>query len=209
MTALVRFLGKRFDSLFADYDASWLELCAAAYRRSEAIFRTDIARKAPRLAGEPGFAEEVIGWLWTRAPLQAVLLDRISNEIHKTEGEHPVLDHLAFIMRATTAMEIYYTATIGEAFTVNHGAGTVIGPRHVIGRNFTVYQGVTVGQREIRSPEQHATIGDRVFLFSGAKVLGALRIGDDVRVAANAVLLTDAESGRTYAGIPARPIASS
>ena len=77
-------------------------------------------------------------------------------------------------MRATTGMEIFYTTEIGEDFTVNHGAGTVIGPRHVIGRHFTVYQGVTVGQRQILSPQQHTVIGDNVYLFSGAKVLGAL-----------------------------------
>lgn len=197
----------RFAVFFPDKQPSWSALCVEAWREVEEIFRTDVARKAQKLAEETDFSESVVPWMAVRANIQAVMLYRISRAIFLREGEHPVLDRLAFLMRATAGMEIYYTTEIGEAFTVNHGAGTVIGPRHRIGKKFTVYQGVTVGQSKILRPDQYVEIGDNVFLFAGAKVLGRLRIGNNVRVAANAVLLEDAEEGRTYAGIPAKAVA--
>jgi serine O-acetyltransferase len=103
-------------------------------------------------------------------------------------------------------MEIYYSTSIGEGFRVMHGTGLVIGPRHQIGKNFTVYQGVTLGQRRQHCPEEALEIGDDCVLFAGAKILGKLRIGNGVKVAANAVLLCDAEEGATYGGIPAKMI---
>jgi serine O-acetyltransferase len=99
-------------------------------------------------------------------------------------------------------MEIYYSAEIAGGFRILHGLGTIIGPQHRIGRHFTVYQNVTLGQRR-RGAGEFITIGEDCTIYAGAKVLGAVRLGDGVRLGANSVLLTDAEPHSTYAGIPA------
>jgi serine acetyltransferase len=102
-----------------------------------------------------------------------------------------------------TGMEIYYSAEIGPRLRVMHGTGLVLGPRHKIGCDFAIYQGVTLGQRRYFCPDEFLTIGDRCTFFAGSAALGLLKIGDDVKFAANAVLLSDADSNSTYAGIPA------
>ncbi len=142
--------------------------------------------------------------LHTDAAFQAVLLYRISRHLFLKHSSDPLLDALAYLMRFRTGMEIYYSSDIGEGFRVMHGSGVIVGPRHRIGKNCTVYQGVTLGQRQQNSPQEFLEVGDDCVFFAGAKVLGRLRIGDRVRVAANAVLLCDAEDGATYGGVPAR-----
>ena len=106
-------------------------------------------------------------------------------------------------MKIRTGAELYYSTAIGPGFLVQHGVGIVLGPRNRIGKNFTIHQGVTLGQRQLHSPGESITIGDDCTVFAGAKVLGTVRLGDGVRLGANAVLLTDAEPHCTYAGIPA------
>ena len=118
------------------------------------------------------------------------------------------LPYFANLMRTKTAIEIYYSADIGPRFNIGHGAGLVIGPGHVIGSDFVAYDGVTLGQRHPRHPRETIIVGNHCKVCTGAKVLGQVRIGDHVRVAANAVLLTDAEAYCTYAGVPAVKVAS-
>jgi serine O-acetyltransferase len=144
--------------------------------------------------------------LLTSAPWQATLLYRVSHALFLTAPEDPLLDMLSYVMRTRTGIEVYYSSTIGEGFRIMHGEGLVLGPRNRIGKNFTVYQGVTLGQRRQNSPEESLEIGDDCIFFAGARILGKLKIGNDVKVAANAVLLCDAEDGATYGGIPAKRI---
>ena len=180
------------------------ELLATAASQAADLIRSDFLRKFPKKdwSDVKGF-----GWsLQTDAPFQATLLYRISHEIFLRNQEDSLLDLLSYAMRVRTGMEIYYSSTIGEGFLVMHGSGLVVGPRHRIGNNFTVYQGVTLGQRRDSCPEETLEIGNDCVVFAGAGVFGKLKIGDRVTVAANAVLLSDAETGGTYAGIPARRI---
>jgi serine O-acetyltransferase len=135
-----------------------------------------------------------------------VLLYRIEHGIFRRDPAHPSLPYFAQVMKARTGMEIYYSTQIGPRFVVMHGFGIVLGPRNRIGSDFTIYQGVTLGQRRFNRPEERIVIGDHCTLFAGAKVIGAVTLGDYVNVGANAVLLGDADSHATYAGIPATKV---
>jgi len=113
--------------------------------------------------------------------------------------------YLYTYLRGRIGCDIGLGAEIGPGLRVGHRADIVIGSMAVLGADVDVYNGVTIGTR--RPPlNEMPTIGNRVVLCSGAKVLGSIKIGDDVVVAANAVVLEDVESGQTVAGVPARPV---
>jgi serine O-acetyltransferase len=140
------------------------------------------------------------------ATFEAVLYYRLERRLFVESSSDALIPYLANIMRTRTGMEVYYSTDIGPRFVIMHGGGVVIGPRFHIGHDFTIYQGVTLGQKQSHKPEDTITIGNCVSVFAGAKVLGNLRIGDNVQIGANAVLLQDAESNSVYAGVPARRI---
>jgi serine O-acetyltransferase len=108
---------------------------------------------------------------------------------------------LSRLLRPLASMDIA-TEDIGPGFVVTHGYGTIISAAS-IGCNFWVHQGVTVGYDYGRG---NPIIGDDVFIGVGAAVLGGIRIGDGVRVGANAVVVEDVASGATIVGVPGRPI---
>jgi serine acetyltransferase len=202
---LEAFLRHAFDHTFVRYDEAWLRLAEDLAHEQSALILSDIGLKYPSLI-EQGLALEAAleGVLETDAPLQATFLYRISHVLFRREPQHPALAYYAQLMRVRTAIELYYSTSIGPRLRIIHGAGAIIGPRNTIGSDFTFYQGVTLGQRRQFSPHETMVIGDGCTIFAGAKVLGAVRLGDRVKVAANAVLLTDAETEGVYVGNPAR-----
>ncbi|MDA7792233.1 serine acetyltransferase [bacterium] len=118
------------------------------------------------------------------------------------------------IARMLTNIEIHPGATIGCGFFVDHGAGVVIGETAVIGRNVTLYQGVTLGgvlpavdASAQRSIKRHPTIGDNVIIGSGAQVLGNITVHACARVGGNSVVTKDVAEGATVVGVPAREVA--
>jgi serine O-acetyltransferase len=123
-----------------------------------------------------------------------------------------------FIMqfaRMVTNIEIHPGATIGCGFFVDHGAGVVIGETSVIGRDVTLYQGVTLGgvlpaidAIAQRSVKRHPTIGDNVIIGSGAQVLGNITVNACARVGGNSVVTKDVPEGATVVGVPARQVAA-
>lgn len=102
----------------------------------------------------------------------------------------------------TTGVEIHPAATIGRRFVIDHGTGIVIGATAQIGDDCLLYQGVTLGGTGISSGKRHPTLGNNVMVGSGAKVLGPIQIGDNARVAANAVVLRDVPPNSTVVGVP-------
>ena len=98
---------------------------------------------------------------------------------------------LTQVTRFFTGIEIHPGATIGRRFFIDHGMGVVIGETAEIGDDVMVYHGVTLGGRSLKQGKRHPTIGDRVTIGAGAKVLGPLRIGDDSAIGANAVVTRD------------------
>jgi serine O-acetyltransferase len=105
--------------------------------------------------------------------------------------------------RFLTGIEIHPGATIGRRFFIDHGMGVVIGETAEIGDDVMVYHGVTLGGRALNQGKRHPTIGNRVTIGAGAKVLGPLRIGDDTAIGANAVVTRDVPADSIATGIPA------
>jgi serine O-acetyltransferase len=104
--------------------------------------------------------------------------------------------------RNLTGIEIHPGATIGYGFFIDHGMGVVIGETAEIGRDVTLYHGVTLGGTSLEKGKRHPTIGDRVVVGAGAKVLGAITIGEDSRIGANAVVVKSVPANSVVVGVP-------
>ena len=135
--------------------------------------------------------------------LHAVIWYRIAHWFFK--------HHLFFIARLLsqtakwlTGIEIHPGATIGKGLLIDHGSGVVIGETAEIGDNCTIYQGVTLGGTGKDKGKRHPTLGDNVMVGSGAKILGPFKVGDNSKIAANAVVLEEIPENCTAVGVPAR-----
>lgn len=118
----------------------------------------------------------------------------------------PVLPRLiSLFVRWWTGIEIHPAAQIGEGFFIDHGAGVVIGETTIIGKNVTLYQGVTLGGTgNEKCHKRHPTLGDNVFVGSGAKILGPITVGSHSRIGANSVVLKNVPERATVTGMRAR-----
>ncbi|MEO8825975.1 MAG: hypothetical protein ABI443_09035 [Chthoniobacterales bacterium] len=192
--------------LHGSCDPLWIEAAAQALVSQSALIQSDAVLRYPAMNTGSAFISELSHAVETDAALLAGVLYRIEHGIFLCDVNHVALPVFAHLMRFRTGMEIYYSTSIGPRFRIMHGQGVVIGPRNRIGSDFTIYQGVTLGQRRQFSSEETMTIGDRCQIFAGAKVIGCLQITDDVRIGANAVLLDNALTSGTYVGIPAKKI---
>ena len=105
-----------------------------------------------------------------------------------------------------TGIEIHPGAKLGHGILIDHGCGVVIGETAEVGDNCTIYQGVTLGGVGLNKGKRHPTLGNNVTVGAGAKILGAFEVGDNCKIAANAVLLKPLENDTTAVGVPARPV---
>lgn len=105
-----------------------------------------------------------------------------------------------------TGIEIHPGATIGRRLVIDHGTGIVIGETAEIGDDVLIYQGVTLGGTGKDVGKRHPTIGNNVMISAGAKVLGPFKIGDNSRVAAGAVVLSEVPPNSTVVGVPAKVV---
>ena len=103
-----------------------------------------------------------------------------------------------------TGIEIHPGAKIGKGLFIDHGTGVVIGETAEIGENCTIYQGVTLGGTGKDHGKRHPTLGNNVMVGAGAKVLGPFKVGDNSRIAAGAVVLSEVPENSTAVGVPAR-----
>jgi serine O-acetyltransferase len=113
------------------------------------------------------------------------------------------------ITRFLTGIEIHPGAVIGPGFFIDHGMGVVIGETAEIGSDVTLYHGVTLGGTSLSKGKRHPTIGDRVVIGAGAKVLGAIYVGDDTRIGANAVVVKSVPANAVVVGVPGQNVARS
>ncbi|WP_137121880.1 serine O-acetyltransferase EpsC [Segeticoccus rhizosphaerae] len=136
--------------------------------------------------------------------LHAVWAHRVAHRIWQLPGGRLPARLLSQLTRAVTGVEIHPAARIGKRFFIDHGMGVVIGETAEIGDDVMMYHGVTLGGRSMRRVKRHPTVGDRVTLGAGARVLGPVEIGDDAQIGANAVVVRDVPAGAVATGIPAR-----
>lgn len=106
------------------------------------------------------------------------------------------------LARHITGIEIHPGAQIGRKLFIDHGMGIVIGETTRIGNDCTIYHGVTLGGTGKDKKKRHPDIGNNVMIGCGAKVLGPIKIGDNVKIGANSVVLKNIESDSTVVGIP-------
>jgi serine O-acetyltransferase len=116
---------------------------------------------------------------------------------------------VSHVVRWLTGIEIHPGAVIGPGFFIDHGMGVVIGETSEIGRDVTLYHGVTLGGVSTEKGKRHPTIGDRVVIGAGAKVLGAITIGDGTRIGANAVVVKSVPANSVAVGVPAHAVRKS
>ena len=143
---------------------------------------------------------------------QVLLFFRIANPLWRTGLRFPAR-FLMQLARFLTGIEIHPGATIGAGLFIDHGMGVVIGETAEIGRDVTLYHGVTLGgvmpavdSQSQRCVKRHPTLHDYVIVGAGAQILGPITIGKCARVGGNSVVTKDIPDGVTMVGVPARPI---
>lgn len=147
-----------------------------------------------------------------RNSLEVLLLYSGVNAVFWHRISHFLFNHnLKFIARWIsqsvkffTGIEIHPGATIGKRFFIDHGMGVVIGETAIIGDDCTIYQGVTLGGTGKDIGKRHPTLGNNVMVGSGAKILGPFTVGDNSKIAAGAVVLSEVPPNSTCVGVPAR-----
>lgn len=135
--------------------------------------------------------------------VKAVRYYRIAHWFY-TRKHYFIARFLSQRARKITGIEIHPGAEIGRGVFIDHGMGVVIGETTVIGDNCTIYQGVTLGGTGKDKGKRHPTIGNNVVIGCGAKVLGPFRVGDNSKIAANAVVLSEIPDDCTVVGVPGR-----
>ena len=135
--------------------------------------------------------------------LHAMIGYRIAHALHAWRV--PLIPRLLMhLVRWLTGIEIHPGATIGRGLFIDHGMGVVIGETAVLGDDVTLFQGVTLGGTGKQRGKRHPTLGHRVVVGTGAKVLGNITIGSDSMVGANAVVIRDVPAHSTVVGVPGR-----
>ncbi len=141
----------------------------------------------------------------TYAGFHALLAYRLSHRLWQW-GVPFVPRLISQLARWLTGIEIHPGATIGRGFFIDHGMGVVVGETAEIGDFVTLFQGVTLGGTGKERGKRHPTIGNHVVIGAGAKILGAIRVGDNVKIGANSVVLKSVPAHSTVIGVPARII---
>jgi serine O-acetyltransferase len=159
----------------------------------DTIFREDPAAKSllEILLCYPGF--------------HAILLHRLAHKLH-TSGFRLLGRIVSQISRTLTGIEIHPAAQIGRRFFIDHGMGVVIGETAEVGDDVLLYQGVTLGGTGNERGKRHPTIGNKVVIGTGAKVLGNIHVGDNVKIGAGSVVIRAVPNNSTVVGIPGRVV---
>ena len=150
-------------------------------------------------------ARSVVEILLCYPGFHAVLLHRLAHKLYL--ARIPLLPRvISQFGRFFTGIEIHPGARIGHRFFIDHGMGVVIGETAEIGDDVLLYQGVTLGGTGNEKGKRHPTLGNRVVVGAGAKVLGGIRIGDDVKIGAGTVVVRPVPDNSTVVGIPGRSV---
>ncbi len=143
--------------------------------------------------------------LLTYSGFHALLAYRVAHRLRR--WGIPLLPRvISQLARWLTGIEIHPAAVIGKGFFIDHGMGVVVGETSEIGDYVTLFQGVTLGGTGKEHGKRHPTIGNHVVVGAGAKILGGIRIGDNVKIGANSVVLKSVPPNSTVIGVPARII---
>jgi len=148
-------------------------------------------------------AKSLIEVLTSYPGIKAILLYRIAHFFWKI-GMPFIPRYISEIARELTGIEIHPGAEIGSDFFIDHGTGCVIGETTEIGNNVTLFSGVVLGGTNIEPVKRHPTLGNNIVVGTGAKILGPITIGDNVKVGANSVVVTNVPPNSVVVGVPGR-----
>jgi serine O-acetyltransferase len=176
--------------------ARWAGRVAAV--RAAALEDVDAA-----MARDPA-AQSRLETFLTSPGLHAVWSHRVAHRLWERPAYRIPARVLSNVTRTLTGVEIHPGATIGRRFFIDHGMGVVIGETSVVGDDVMLYHDVTLGGRSMAKVKRHPTVGDRVTIGSGARVLGDINLGDDSQIGANSVVTRDVPAGAVAVGIPAQ-----
>jgi serine O-acetyltransferase len=143
--------------------------------------------------------------VFTYSGLHAIWSHRIAHWFFKKK-RYTIARVISQASRFFTGIEIHPGARIGQRLFIDHGMGVVIGETCEIGDDVVLYQGVTLGGTGKEKGKRHPTIGSNVVIASGAKVLGSFKVGDNSRIGANAVVLSEVPANSTVVGFKARVV---
>ncbi|MFX1438165.1 MAG: serine O-acetyltransferase [Promethearchaeota archaeon] len=150
-------------------------------------------------------AKSLIEVLTSYPGIKAILLYRIAHFFWKM-GMPFIPRYISEIARELTGIEIHPGAEIGSDFFIDHGTGCVIGETTIIGNNVTIFSGVVLGGTNIDPVKRHPTLGNNIVIGTGAKVLGPVNIGDNVKIGANSVVVTNVPPNSVVVGVPGKII---
>ncbi|MCV7440611.1 serine O-acetyltransferase [Mycobacterium paraense] len=166
-----------------------------------AAMRRDIRAARERDPARPTTLEVIFAY----PGVHAVWAHRISHWLWQRNARVAART-LAEITRILTGVDIHPGALLGAGLFIDHATGVVIGETAEVGEDVHMYHGVTLGGSGAETGKRHPTVGDRVTIGAGAKVLGAIKIGDDSRIGANAVVVKPVPSGSVVVGVPGQVI---
>lgn len=136
---------------------------------------------------------------------KAIIRHRIAHRLYK-RGHYFLARWYSQRTVRKTGIEIHPGAIIGKGLFIDHGYGVVIGETTIIGDNVTLYQGVTLGGTGKEQGKRHPTIGDNVMISAGAKVLGSFTVGQNSKIGAGSVVLSEVPPNSTVVGVPGRVV---
>ena len=157
-------------------------------------------------------AKSILSIILTYPGVKAVFFHQISNFFYKA-GLDLIARIISQTVRFFTGIEIHPGAKLGKNLFIDHGMGVVIGETSEVGDNVTIYHAVTLGgsspsidSEKQRHEKRHPTIGHDVVIGSGAQIIGPVKVGNNSRIAANAVVVKDVPENATMVGIPAKAV---
>ena len=164
--------------------------------------RSDIRATLDRDPAARGVLEVILFY----PGFHARVAHRLANGLYR-RGVPLVPRGIMHLTRFLTGIEIHPGATIGPRFFIDHGMGVVIGETAEIGENVMLYQGVTLGGTSTQRVKRHPTLRDNVVVGAGAKVIGAIEVGDGSQIGAGSVVVTNVPAGATVVGVPGHIVA--
>jgi serine O-acetyltransferase len=169
----------------------------------EAI-RRDIKAARERDPARPTVLEVIFAY----PGVHAVWGHRVSHWLWQ-RGARLAARTFAELTRILTGVEIHPGAILGPGLFIDHATGVVIGETAEVGEDVTLFHGVTLGGTGRETGKRHPTVGDRVVIGAGAKILGAIKIGDDSRIGANSVVVKEVPASAVVVGVPGQIVSRS
>lgn len=172
----------------------------------ESKFKIILSDAEAVVAKDPATSSKTEAFLFSSG-LHAIMFYRLNHWLWSKNWKM-TSRFLSLIARFLTGIEIHPAARIGKRFFIDHGMGVVIGETAQIGDDVTLYHGVTLGGTTVFDKKgkqllkRHPTLQNNIVVGAGAKILGPITIGDNVKIGANAVILKDVAKNQTVVGVP-------